>query len=307
MATLKIYSFEYERYNGLTVLATSQVIPTFPIETPKSATLNAPSPGVLQAEFNNLALNKDWFFWIKESNTILWRSGAIRITNINQVIELRLFTINEDQTTFTEDDLEEEVDLPITQKVFPDDENSKKMISIEDININIRTNDLRLTGSGILGDENDDGEIQVESNFTFIYTIRLEPSSLVTSTKRFINVNPVEDPQLNFDNIITGIIVGIFNFFTGEVNKKLERAVERNLNKSIQQQLESQLNDVNEETAERVIATIQDIQLEDGDKLIMTTVLNMPSELFVEQVNKGCGSKAASLLILLMVLLWWLF
>ncbi|MBK7335392.1 MAG: hypothetical protein IPJ00_04205 [Saprospirales bacterium] len=288
---LTLHSFEYESYIGATVFAHDN--PGDVLGTHKSAVLESPSPGVLEANFGNLAINRNWFFYGKEGSRITWRSGPIRVENANQEIALRIFAILSEQTTFTEDQMQDEMDLPIVKKVFPEDDNSTKMVSIDALSVNIRTNDLRLTGSGIVGDENEDGEIMQESGLTFDYRIRIKPTSLYFSTDRFLNVEPVENPEVTFDNPITGIMVGIYNFFTGAVDKSIEKSVERALNNAIKEEMEDQLNDLSEDDAERIVATVQQVELLDGEQIRFTVVLCMPSEIFQQKVKEGCANKGA--------------
>lgn len=291
---LILYSFEYESYDGFPAFAHDN--PSDVLGAHKSAQLNAATPGKLEAVFDDLETGRNWYFYLRRDDELSWRSGPIMISDPNQEIALRIFTINTDQTTYTEDQLELEVELPFSDKVFPDDENSTKMVRVDFLSINIRSIDILFSGAGVVGDLNEDGTILVESNFTFTYLVQLKPSSLYFSTDRFLNVVPLDDPNLQFDNILTGLLVGIYNFFTGQVSKGVEKAFESTLNESIKAQVSARLDDLSEEEMERILPTVQKVELEEGERIRFTTVVSMPAEYFQQQVSQGCGQTASVLL-----------
>lgn len=294
---LILFSFEYEWYDGY--LAFAHDNPGDVLGIHKSAQLNATTPGKLEAVFDDLATGRNWYFYLRRNDELSWRSGPIMISDPDQEVALRIFAINTDQTTYTEDQLELEVELPFSDKVFPDDDNSTKMVRVDFLSINIRSIDILFSGAGVVGDLNEDGTLQVESNFTFTYLVQLKPSGLYFSTDRFLNVVPLDDPNLQFDNLLTGLLVGIYNFFTGQVSKGVEKAFESTLNESIKAQVSARLDDLSEEEMERILPTVQKVELEDGERIKFTTVVSMPSEFFQQQVSQGCGQTASVLLIFL--------
>lgn len=297
---LTLFSFEYESYDGY--LAFAHDNPSDVLGIHKSAQLNATTPGKLEAVFDDLTTDRTWYFYLRRDDELSWRSGPIHITDSDQEIALRIFTINTDQTIYTEDQLELEVELPFSDKVFPDDDNSTKMVQVDFLSINIRSIDILFSGAGVVGDLNEDGAIQVESNFTFTYLVQLKPSSLYFSTDRFLNIVPLDDPNLQFDNILTGFLVGIYNFFTGEVSKGVEKAFESTLNESIKAEVSARLDGLSEEEMERILPTVQKVELEEGERIRFTTVVSMPAEFFQQQVSQGCGQTASVLLLFVLAL-----
>lgn len=291
---LILFSFEYESYDGYQAFAHDN--PFDVLGAPQSAQLNATTPGKLEAIFGNLETGKNWYFFLRRQDELSWRSGPIPITNPDQEVALRILAINADQTVFTENQLEGEIDLPFLDKVFPDDEDSTKMVRLDSLSINIRSIDLLFSGEGVVGDMDDEGELQVESGFSFTYLVQIKPTNLYYSTDRFLNVVPLDNPDIQFDNILTGLLVGIYNFFTGGVSKGVEKAVESALNEAIKAQVSARLDDLSEEELERIIPTVQRVELEDGERIKFTAVVSMPSEFFQQQVSQGCGQTASVLL-----------